>query len=164
MGLEEEVSVETPSAKLNKLIDCANMVYAELTLEYVHLKTRENLVFSEGRAYYDGFKERVREVLAVFSGGKKVPFTMYPLYVEADAEGEAEVVYNYYLGELELTDEMILPPQYTEYVLAVGVVSEYYYRTGLVDEAIFYKNRYDTAVTNLSRKVKSVRVKERRFL
>lgn len=163
-GLESEVSVDTPGAKLNKLIDCANMIYSELTLEYVHLKTKEDILFENGRAYYGSFSKNVREVLAVRQNGVKKPFTMYPLYVEADIEGAGEVTYHYYLGELSLIDELTLPPQFNEYVVATGVASEYFYRTGLVDEAVFYKNRYDNAVTNLSRRLKSVNLPKRRFV
>ncbi|MFA5450014.1 MAG: hypothetical protein WC292_06215 [Clostridia bacterium] len=161
-GLEEEVNVDTPGTKLNKLIDAANMIYSELTLEYVHLKTKEKARFDGGRLYYKDLSKQVREVIEVNVRGAKVPFIMYPLYIEADVRGDAEVIYNYHLGELAIEDEVILPPQYSEYVIATGVVSEYYYRVGLIDEALFNKNRYDTAITNLSRRLRNIKLPERR--
>ncbi|MCL2631184.1 MAG: hypothetical protein FWD49_06690 [Firmicutes bacterium] len=164
LGLEDEVNISTPSRKLDKLADCANMVYNELTLQYIHLKSKEILNFSGGRAYYTDFTHRVREILSVKARGSEIKFTMYPLFVEAGISGTAEVSYVYHLGELSLEDALIIPPQYTEYILATGVVAEYYYRTGLTDEALFYRQRYDTAITNLSKRAGSVNLPRRRFV
>jgi hypothetical protein len=88
---------------------------------------------------------------------------MYPLYVESDINGDAEVSYLYHSDELTLEDTVLLPPQYTAFVLANGIAAEYFYRSGLTDEAVFYKNRYDTAVLNLSRRRQSVTLKAGRM-
>lgn len=165
LGLEDEVSVSTSSLKLTKLTDCANTIIGELTQEYIHLKTCEKLSFSAGRAYYSEFSKRVREVLAVRDGKTKKPFVMYPLYLYCDGlEGEAEVTYLYHLGELELNDTVELPPQYSVYTLAVGAVSEYCYRIGLVDEALFYKSRYDNSILNLSKRMRLASIPSRRLV
>jgi hypothetical protein len=89
---------------------------------------------------------------------------MYPLFVECDIEGAAEVRYVHHPAEVGIDDSIVLPPNYSVAVLALGVVSEYCYRIGHLDEAIFYKNRYDTAIINLSRQLKSVNVRVRRKL
>lgn len=156
LGLEDEVSLAVPSAKLNKLIDCANMMIGELTQEYIHLKTTESISFCDGRAYYKDFGRQVREVLAVKESKAKRHFVMYPLYLYADGlEGAAEVTYLYHLGTLGLADAVELPPQYSVHTLAVGVAAEYCYRIGLVDEALFYKNRYDNSLINLSKRMRT---------
>lgn len=165
LGLENEVSVTEESPRLTKLIDCTNMILGELTQEYIHLKTAETLVFSEGRAYYRDFSKPVREVIAVRDKGIKQNFVMYPLYLFCDGlEGQVEVTYLYHLGELGLDDDVGLPPQYSVYTLAVGAASEYCYRTGLVDEALFYKSRYDTSLLNLSRRMRLATLPNRRLL
>ena len=97
--------------------------------------------------------------------GVKTPFVMYPTYVESEGtEGSAEVEYLFHPGTLEADDEVILPPQFSEYVMAIGVASEYYYRLGYIEEAEFYKARFDNAVYNLSRRLKSFRIPPRRFV
>ncbi|MCL2630256.1 MAG: hypothetical protein FWD49_01870 [Firmicutes bacterium] len=149
LGFESEVNVTSPSKKLDRLVDCANMVYEELLLEYFHLKSNEILNFTEARAYYSDFPLEVREILSVKVRGCDVKFTMYPLYVEADINGIAEVSYRYRLNNLSLDDTLYLPTQYTNYIVATGVVAEYYYRTGLTDEAFFYQQRYDAAISNI---------------
>ncbi|MDD3947279.1 MAG: hypothetical protein PHI19_05515 [Clostridia bacterium] len=165
LGLENEVSVDVAGSKLTKLTDCVNMIIGELTQEYIHLKQTETLVFSEGRAYYTAFSKQVREVLSVKIGKSKQNFIMYPLYLYAEGlEGNAEVTYLYHLGSLSLSDTVELPPQYSVYTLAIGTVSEYCFRTGLVDEALFYKSRYDSSLMNLSRRMRLANLPSRRLL
>lgn len=165
LGLEEEVSVGTPSPKLTRLTDCANMILGELTQEYIHLKNTETLRFADGRAYYGAFSKNVREILSVRAGKCKKDFTMYPLYVLCEGlDGSAEVTYLYHLGALPLEGAVELPPQYTVYTLATGTVAEYCYRAGMADEAMFYKNRYETAVVNLSRRLRSASLPARRLV
>ena len=161
---EEDLCLDTESKKRKRLIASANMIYQELTTEYAHLKHKEKLFFEDGRVYYSSFSKKVKDILGVYVNSQSVPFKVYPLYMEAEVDGFAEVKYIYHADDLELDDEVILPPQYTAYVLANGVASEYFYRSGLIDEAIFYKNRYDTAILNLSRPRKSIIVKKKRAL
>lgn len=164
IGLDD-VSVSVPSVTLTKLTDCANTVYSELVLEHIPLKNKEDITFTGGKAFYSDFRYRVREVLSVKVRGVKTPFVMYPTYVESEgAEGSAEVEYLFHPGTLEADDEVILPPQFSEYVMAIGVASEYYYRLGYIEEAEFYKARFDNAVYNLSRRLKSFRIPPRRFV
>lgn len=164
LGIENEVNVETSSSKLSKLISCANTVYSELVIEYVPLKTSEKITFSDGRAYYASFSNYVREVLTVKNNTGKYDFECYPLYVKSSADGECEVTYLYYPNELTIDSEIILPPSFTAHVLAQGIVSEYFYRTGLVDEAVFYRTRYENSVINVTKKRKSCNLPRRRFI
>lgn len=148
-----------------KLLDCANTVYEELTTEYVPLKAREETVFSEGQAHYSDFKKEVRDVIAVYRSGERQRFQMFPEYIFAEGlNGSAEVVYVFREGKREAEDELLLPPQFSSSVVAAGTAAEYCYRSGLIDEGIFYKNRYDQSVYNLTRSVKKASMPPRRFI
>lgn len=165
LGLESEVNVNTASSRLIRLTDCANMILQELSLQFVPLRTKETVAFTGGRAYYTDFSYGIREVLEVRVNGEKVPFIPTSQYLEAKVDGtSAEVAYVYYLGDLSLNDCVNLPPKYTEYILATGVSCEYYYRSGLIDEALFYKNRYELAISNLSNRLRAARLPQRRFI
>ncbi|MFW5780865.1 MAG: hypothetical protein ACOCWI_05385 [Bacillota bacterium] len=161
---DDDICLDTESKKRKRLMASANMIYHELTTEYVHLKNKEDLLFEDKRLYFSAFSKKVKDILGVYVKGESIPFKLYPLHIEADIEGIAEVRYIYHADELGLEDDVTLPPQYTSFVLANGVASEYFYRSGLTDEAIFYKNRYDTAVLNLSRIRKGVTIKARRLI
>ena len=165
IGLDVNVDFENPSVPLKKVIDSAKMIYSELVLEYVPLKTREKSEIKEGRIYYSDLSRPVREIISITKGGRKISFEHYPTCVKCfESEGEVEVQYLFHVTDLDVDEELILPPQFTIYFLSTGVVSEYYYRIGMVDEALFYKTRYDHSLENLSRKLKSVRLPERRLL
>jgi hypothetical protein len=167
VGLFGEVNVSQNCPKLQQLVDCANMIYSELTLEYVHLKARQMVTFNAlGRADYTLFSNRMREVLSVKINGVQVPFEMFPEHVQinVNASTRAEVDYLYHAPELGLNSQLVMPPRFSEHVLAVGVASEYFYRTGLVDEAAFYKARYDNAINNLGKRSRGAQLPARRFL
>lgn len=165
IGLEITINYESPSAALSKLLDSARMIYSELTLEHIPLKTRERITIEGGRGYYRDLSKPVREILSVYRGDRKLKQQMYPTYFKTeDVDGEVEVIYLFHLTDIAPDDELVLPPQFTVYTLAMGVVSEYYYRTGMVDEALFYKTRYDNSIGNLSRTLKGVSVPSRRFI
>jgi hypothetical protein len=161
---DDDIDLTVSSTKLTKLISCGNLIYSELTEEYVQLKKSEEISFSDGIAKYTLFSESVKDIREIVKDGLKRTFRIYPSYVECDIDGDAEVVYTYHADELGLADEVVLSPQFTAAILATGVASEYFYRSGLTDEAAFYKNRYDTSVVNLTRQNKSIELKVRRFL
>jgi hypothetical protein len=165
--LENEVDVDADSPKLRQLVDCANMIYGELTLEYLRLKAKQNMLFNQsGRVDYVSFSNKVREVLQVKLNGAVMPFETFPDHIIASGVRGArgEVTYVYHAPELTINSILILPPQYSERVVATGIASEYFYRTGMPEEAAFYKARYDNAVLNLCSRIKSVHLPSRRFL
>lgn len=163
LGFEGDGTGTTKEEK--KLLDCANTVYEELTTEYVPLKDRATVAFEGGRCYYDSFPKTVRDIVAVYIRGTKTPFQMYPQYLYAEgADDLAEVLYLYRDGKKDVEDELNLPPQFSASVAAAGACAEYCYRTGLIDEGIFYKNRYDQSVYNLTKTMKRATLPSRRFL
>lgn len=162
LGLDGEALASPIIA--TKLLQCSNSIYEELVLQYIDLKTNEDLLFSDGRCYYPSFSKRVKEILAVEKNGEKIPFKVYPQFLFCNEEGTFNVKYLYYLSDLELEDEIIVPYNFTLNILGYGVASEYYYRQGMLDEAVFYKNRYDTAIENLTKKLRNSYMPRKHFM
>lgn len=161
---DDEIDLNVSSKKLTKLISCGNMIYQELVEQYVPLKNKEELEFVDGVLLYSAFAKPVKDILSIKKSGFAYNFVMYPSYVNCNVNGNAQVNYVYHGGELSIDDNIILPPQFSENILAMGVASEYFYRSGLCDEAIFYKNRYDNAIINLTRKKSSINLKGRNLI
>lgn len=161
---DSDIDFTAPEEKTEKLISCGKMIYTELTEEYVHLKHKEMLPVNDGRIYYSEFTKAVKDVMKIKKDGVICPFTLYPLFVAVEEEGDVEVSYVYHAEEPALEEELDLPPIFTSSVLSVGVASEYFYRSGLIDEAVFYKNRYDNSLLNLTRKRGYVKLRYRRFI
>ena len=165
LGLQE-IDFDNPSEGLTKLIDSAKMILSELTLEHIPLKNKEKVRIVGGKGYYEELTFPVRQILKVKAGNNTYRADMYPgcFVLDGDYSGDGEVSYLYYIVDPALEDVLTLPPQIAPYVLATGVVSEYYYRTGMVDEALFYKTRYDYSLSNLMRSLKSVYLPRRGFI
>ncbi len=162
---DNSIDLDIIEPKMTRLIACANMIYQELATQYIDLKKTEELAFEDNKLYYSAFSRKVKDIMSIYKDGRSINFKLYPMYIQANTVGIAEVNYIYYPEELELDSQLDLPPKYTAYTLANGIASEYFYRTGLVDEAIFYKNRYDTAILNLSRERRGIRLTAvRRFI
>lgn len=160
----ENIDLGNQGPKQARLISCGNMIYRELVEDYAPLKAEEEIFFSSNRAYFTSFSKPVKDILGVYKNHAKYDFKVYPQYVSSIADGKTVVRYTYHAEELKLNDEAILPPQFSADMIAVGVASEYLYRCGLTEEALFYKNRYDTSIINNTRKHKSIDLKVRRFL
>ena len=133
------------------LVKCANAVIEELTLSVVSLRDVAKATASGGRITYESLGRNVREITDVIDAhGDRAEYVRYPDYIFVARDGLYAVKLCYYLCNLGVMEEFSLPPEYSEGVLVYGVLSEYYYRTGLIDEAIFYRNRFDRMATGVS--------------
>ena len=158
------IDVENSSTELTRLIECGNFIYSELADEYSDLKYSEELVAADGTIPFTSFTKSVKKILKVKYGSAEVPFREYNTYVDVMSQGTYKVDYTYKSDAIGLNDTLDLPAFFTLYSVACGVASEYFFRTGLVEEALFYKNRYDRAVNNLTAERRRSKLKVRRFI
>ncbi|MGN1043135.1 MAG: hypothetical protein ACI4SK_06610 [Christensenellales bacterium] len=166
---DEDIDLDTteaPTGKLKKLISCGNMIYGELTEEYVFLRRSEEITVTDGKINLDDLSKPLKEVVRIKYGERNLPYRLFPGYIRLGGLNgvKCTVVYTYHAEELALTDEMVLPTSFTAGAIATGIASEYFYRSGLIDEALFYKNRYDNTVLNLTKKRNPAVVCYRRFI
>ena len=164
IGVNEDIT-EMSVAMYNKLSDSVVTVYTELITEHVPLKTKESVTVTGSKIFYEDLSYRVREILSVKSPEGRLKFEEFPEYVKLDDySGKAEVEYLYYTIPQAGSDKLILPPQFTEYVMAVGAAAEYFYRSSLLDEAVFFRNRFESAVNNLTKRGRIFNIPVRRLL
>ena len=158
------IDVDTPSDELNKAIACGNFIYSELADEYSDLRYVEDKTSADGKILFSAFSKDVKKILSVKDGKIAVPFKEFASYLQVDHDGTYTVEYAYKVGDALLTDTLDLPACFTLYAVACGVASEYFFRSGLMEEALFYKNRYDRAVNNLTASRRKSKLKIRRFI
>lgn len=165
IGVEGDSS-QYPAQIANKLRDCVQTVYTELITEHVPLRTKEKATLSGNRLYFEDLSYGVREILRISSDAGRLKFNVFSEYVEVEDgySGEVEVEYLYYVCPETNADPLILPPQFTEYIMAVGAAAEYFYRSSLIDEALFFRNRFESGVNNLSRSGRVYSLPRRRLL
>ncbi len=161
----EDCDLDEKGVKKDRLIASALSIYDELTSDYVHLKAEEKVEFEEGICYFDAFTNKVKDILTVKHNGSNINFEMFPLFIRCiGLQGRCEVKYYYTPPEPKLDSLLSLPPRFSVYMLANGVASEYFYRTGLVDEATYYRNRYEYSLNNAGMRLRNLNLKADRLL
>jgi len=161
----EKINLDEQGEQKDKLLAAALSIYDELTTDYVHLKAEEEVVFEGGVAYFADFEKNVKDILSIKQAGKNISFEMFPLFVKnANITGTVEIKYYYKPDEPELDSLLELPPRFSVYMLANGVASEYYYRSGMVDEATYYRNRYEYSLSNAQVRLRNLTLKAEKLL
>lgn len=158
------IDVNTSSVELTRLIDCGNFIYSEIADVYSDMRYAEDKDSSDGKIYYADLTKGVKKILKVTSGGRDIPFVEHNTYLDVGKNGTYTVEYAYKSSAVGLNDTLDIPACFTAYCVACGVVSEYFFRVGLVEEALFYKNRYDRAVNSLTGSRRKSFLKVRRFI
>ena len=158
------IDLDTTSTERSRLIDCGRYIYAEVADEYVDLNATQELSTTDGKILFSSFAKPVKKIVRVTDNCIDVPFCLYPDHITVDYAGTFVVDYAYKSVVPDLNDTLDLPAEFTPYALASGVASEYFFRTGLIEEALFYKNRYDRAISNLTQNRRTSYLKIRRFV
>ncbi|MGI6213414.1 MAG: hypothetical protein ACOYIQ_02535 [Christensenellales bacterium] len=161
----ESFDLDEQGVKRDRLMASGISVYDELTCDYVHLKAEESVEFIDGICPFSAFSNKVKDILSVKRQGKPINFEMYPLFVRCEGlSGEAEVKYYYLPPEPEADSELILPPRFSVHMLANGIAAEYFYRSGMPDEAAYYRNRYEYSLNNAQARLRNLTLKADRII
>lgn len=161
----KDVDYLSDDEDVRRLYSSANYVYSELTVNYIDLRKIEEHVVKNSVLQYNQFEEPVREILAVKVGDKNLKFKMYDDYLAVDGyEGNVIVDYVYKGGHINQNSVLSVPPFFSEYMLATGIASEFCFRKGLLDEASYYKSKYEDWLKNFERKVRHFCLPRRRLV
>jgi hypothetical protein len=152
LGLDGEIKTtgenRTPvtNPKLRTLIKCANVVYSEIASDYMRLPFKEEITAVEGRIVFTSFTRRVIDVVSVRKDGAVVPFTVYPDYLEVDADGALEIKYHYLPNELELDSDIAAGISLTIATFAAGIAGEYALINGMYEESVAYERKFKEGI------------------
>lgn len=161
----EDVDSESDAPEMQRIYDCANYIYAELTSQYVEMRKIESHVFKNGEVLYSEFEEPVKEICVVKEGDRNLRFRMIDDRVLCDGfNGEATIDYIYKGKTLNKNSYLSVPPFFSEHMLATGIASEYFLRTGRIDEYSHFRARYENWIVNYGRKARSYTIPRRRFI
>ncbi len=166
IGEEIDLDGEALDEKGKKLVSCGNMIYSELVEEYAPLRHTEEVTVYGGKLYFSDLSKNLKEIIRVKKNGENIPYVKNRNFLDVGLKnnGPCTVVYTYHPFEVDLNDELILPTTFSAERICSGIASEYFYRSGLIDEALFYKNRYDITVSNLMKKRPTWTLHYRRFI
>ena len=162
-GQIAEGVIPDDNPEIRKMINCYDLTVMELSENIEPLIMTERLCSPVGEYYFADFSKTPKQILKVEVDGKKVDYTLRPDKMIVSAV-ECDVTYDYRVKPtVSLSDEVEYDENtFSARVLAMGVAAEYLLVSGLFDEAISWRERYEKAVETYVL-TKSKRMKARRW-
>lgn len=151
---ENATLTDEEQAKVQVLLRCFNLVYEEISSQYLPIIKIEKVKTNDGKVLFSSLSQKVIDILQVKnSHGRKIKFRKFDSYLFALAS-EVEVYYKTQPQTLALTGEFTcsLP----ERVFAYGVAREYFYLNSDQDEGEIYDNRFKDSLLVLLGKNKEI--------
>ncbi|MDE6598130.1 MAG: hypothetical protein K2K60_05790, partial [Clostridia bacterium] len=140
------------SEKINTLLYCYNAVEDEVARCYIPLSARQNLTGANGQFYYSNFVHAPVKIKRVTSGGKRIAYEMFPLYLKADAT-EICVEYEYSPRKKVLEEGCEFFDGVGEHLFACGTAAEYCLINGEVEAAALWESKYRQCIDEAQSKL-----------
>lgn len=169
LNLSDEIKViglnRTPitNKKLKVLLRCANIIYSEIASDYMPLKAKETITVDDNIIKYSVFSKRIIDIVKILKDNQMVNFTLYPNYIEVNAEGDVEVIYNYLPNEITLDDDIAYGIKLSPITFAAGVAGEYALVMNMYEEALAFERKFKEGIINNVSEKKSRYLKKRRW-
>ncbi len=136
---------EEENETVNAFLYCFNAVEDEVARRFIPLSAREVMTSGNGEYYFAGFANAPVKIKRVLSGGKKIPYERFPLYLFADA-AEICVEYEYSPRKKTLDGVCDFSDGAGEYLFAYGAAAEYCLINGEVEAAALWESKYRQCV------------------
>ena len=151
--------------EIANLMLAINMVNNNIASSYIELLAEKKLYVSEDVTQYSAISNRsiidVKKVLSL--SGKKINFKILPEGLKIEFSGDVVIEYSYFPDMLNLADEINYYLKMNEITFAVGVVAEYLYIKGDVDDAYVWDKRFKNTIFNLIRPRRNIVLPARRW-
>ena len=129
---------------IETLLYCFNAVEDELAHKYIPLVTREEMISPDNRYFYTDFNHcpvKIKRVKSI--DGEKLNFEIFPLYMAVDAK-EVVTEYEYAPKPKKIDDTSDYGDEVGEYLIALGIASEYCVINGEAEMADRWEKKYRT--------------------
>ncbi|MDD2226955.1 MAG: hypothetical protein PHH71_00005 [Clostridia bacterium] len=150
--------------ELGYLEKCFNLVYKEVSADYLPLMYEETITFKNGEFALNQLDNSILDIYKLYDNSYgDISYRLFPNYIKADAT-VANIIYSFLPENLELDDEVIffggkLLPQ----VLAYGIAREYCLINGELTEADIWEKRFKDGIQTEMRKKSQIQIKPRRW-
>ena len=159
--LNDEIEQE-----INTFLLAINMVNSGIASSYLELvMSKELLPDSNNKISYDKIDSRgvidVRKVQD--KSGAKLDFKVMPGGVILDENCLCEIEYSCFPAPVNFDDEINYYTKINKYIFAMGVVAEYLYLKGNIDDAYSWDKRFKNYMLNLKRPRRNIIMPSRRW-
>lgn len=164
---EDYVENTDRSTEIKKLTECLNLVYQEISSEYIPLIIEEKISVIDRKISYINLSKPIQEIISIKSlNNQKIKFETFPEFIQL--ESDHDLVKIKYAFEPEILN---LESSFYNYagkiparVLAYGVAMEYCFISGITDEAYIWEARYKDSLKNIIRKKHNIILPKRRWI
>lgn len=161
----DEKMSDDVSEIINDMMLAVNMVNTNIASSYIELIDEKDLNVSFGKniSFSNISSHPIIEIKSIKNvDGDDVKFKIFPSGLVIYASGKVNIEYTYFPNELNLSDSIDYYLKMNELTFAIGVVGEYLYLNGALDEASIWEKRFKNNLFNLVRPKKNIVLPQRR--
>lgn len=161
----EIVESEEIRDEINILLLCVNIVNNNIASSYIDLVgEKELLITKESVKYSDISSKSIIEIRNVLdSQNNKLKFKVLPEGLKVDYSGNVVIEFSYFPDKVNIDDDIDYYLKMNEMIFSLGVVSEYLYLKGAVDDACMWDKKFKNSMFNLLRPKKNIVLPSRRW-
>ncbi len=138
------------------LLNAVNIVNNEIASDYFPLTIEEEIDIQNNKIYYDDLSKNVKDIYTITSLDRSMSyrFKTFENYLNVFAGGRVVITYSYFPEQAAAQDILTtFGGKVSARTFALGVVAEYYFISGIFDEAqVWHKRFVDSINSNLSKK------------
>lgn len=162
---KEEVAEEIES-EINLFLLAVNMVNSSIASSYIELVDYKKLQPNVDKKifYKDIDKRGVVEVKKITTeSGIKIEYKAMPDCIVLDNNNSCLVEYSYLPSKVDFNSEIDYYVKLNSYIFAMGVVAEFLYIKGNIDDAYMWDKKFKNSMFNLLRPKRNIVLPERRW-
>lgn len=152
-------------SEVNNLVLAVSMVNNNIASSYIELIAKTKITNCSGLIGFSKISNKsIIEIKKVTSlNGEDLNFSLSPDGVTIANSESCIVEYSYFPDMVSLDDEIVHYLKVNEMVFALGVVGEYLYIKGAIDDAYMWDKRFKSSMFNLIRPKRSIVMPAKRW-
>jgi len=151
---------------LDNLLLSVNMVNNNIASSYIELNSTKELFVKNNLVKFTEISKRpIIEIKSIKNNGYgDIAYKVFPEGVEVEKVGHCFIEFTYFPDKVEIDSEINHYLKLNEMIFAMGVVGEFLFIKGAIDDAYMWDKRFKTAMFNLLRPRKNIVMPKRRWL
>ncbi len=164
--LGQEDSDEERKKELTLLLKCVNYTMIKLVTHYKPLVSSMTVSTSEPIAMREHTEHIIHNILSVKTlAGASVEYSIQEDKILCPNVGQVVIKYSYYPKEVAFGEDITYYAEdIHEQIVALSVVSDYYFIKGFEEEMNRYDEEFQKAIANIARKKSEIYIKPRRWV
>lgn len=150
---------------INNLLLSVNMVNTNVASSYIEIIGVSNLEVVNNLILFSNISDKsIIEIKKVESlDGKRVSFKILPEGLSVERLGRLKIEFSYFPEKVNIDDDINYYLKLNDLTFAMGVVGEYLYIKGAIDDAYIWDKRFKSSMFNLLRPKRNIRIPARRW-